>query len=149
MAALPPLRVKTVVERHHPGFPRLVTIPLTTVAKWGLERTTTIEGTINGTALGRRSMKRWDDRKCWWIDLPEPLCRKAGVDVGDRVDVELRVADEKLPDELAALLQTQPAAKQTWNSLTPNQQRMLREDVAAAKRPETRRKRAERLLRAG
>lgn len=149
MAALPTLRVKTVVERHHPGLPRLVTIPLTTVAKWGLEHTTTIEGTLNGTAIGRRSIKRWDDRKCWWIDLPDPLCRKARVEVGDRVNVELRVADVTLPDELAALLRYKPTAKKAWDCLTSNQQRMLREDVASAKRPETRRKRAERLLSAG
>ncbi len=146
MTAYPPLRVKTVVERHHPGFPRLVTIPLSTVAKWGLTATTTIEGTINGTPLGRRSIKRWDDRKCWWIDLPEPLCRKAGVEVGDRVDMELRLADETLPDELAALLRAKPAAKRAWECLTPSQRRVLREDIAAAMRPETRRKRAERLL---
>lgn len=60
-------RVKAVVERHHPGLPRLVTIPRATVAKWGLQQTT----------------------------FPN-LCRKAGVEVGDRVDVELRVAKEKL-----------------------------------------------------
>lgn len=148
MAELPTIRVKSVVERHHAGLPRLVTIPLPSVAKWGLSVTTTVEGTINGTTLGRRSIKRWNERKCWWIDLPEPLCRKAGVEVGDRVDVELRVAEEKLPDELAKLLHSKLAAKRAWESLTPAQQRMLREDVAAAKRPETRRKRAGRLLRA-
>ncbi|MGQ0642143.1 MAG: YdeI/OmpD-associated family protein [Gemmatimonadaceae bacterium] len=140
------LRVKTVVERHHPGLPRLVTIALATVAKWGLTETTTIEGTINGTPLGRRSIKRWDDRKCWWIDLPEPLCRKAGVDVGDMVQLELRLADEALPDELATLLQKKPAAKKAWDALTTNQQRTLREEVAAAKQSTTRRRRAERAL---
>lgn len=54
---------------------------------------------------------------------------RAGVEVGDRVDVELRVAKEKLAGGEARL-----------ESLTPSQQRMLREDVAAAKQPETRRK---------
>jgi Bacteriocin-protection, YdeI or OmpD-Associated/Domain of unknown function (DUF1905) len=142
----PTLRVKAVVERHHAKLPRFVTVPLTTVARWGLETTTTIEGTLNGAALGRRSLKRWDDRKCWWIDLPEAVCRKAGVDVGDRVNLEIRVAETTLPDELADVLQTKRAAKRVWDSLTPSQQRMLREDVAAAKRSDTRRQRAERLL---
>ena len=147
MTAYPALRVKVVVERHHAKLPRFVTVPLTTVARWGFDATTTIEGTINGIPLGRRSLKRWDDRRCWWIDLPERLCRKAGVDVGDRVDLEIRVAEISLPDELAVVLQTKPAAKRAWDSLTPSQQRMLREDVAAAKRSDTRRHRAERLLR--
>jgi hypothetical protein len=135
-----------VVERHHPELSRLVTIPLATVAKWGLTTTTTIEGSINGAPFGRRSIKRWDERQCWWIDLPDPLCRKAGVEVGDKVQLELRLADETLPDELAALLQQKPAFKKTWDKLTSSQ-RMLREDVAAARHSDTRRRRAERLLR--
>ncbi|MGH7713570.1 MAG: hypothetical protein ACREOG_19940 [Gemmatimonadaceae bacterium] len=36
MALRPALRVKAVVERHHLKLPRFMTIPLTTVAKWGL-----------------------------------------------------------------------------------------------------------------
>ncbi len=147
MTAYPTLRVKVVVERQRAKLPRFATIPLATIARWGLDATTTIEGTLNGTLLGRRSLKRWDDRKCWWIDLPEPLCRRAGVEIGDRVDLEIRVADSTLPDELAVVLQTKPAANRAWDSLTPSQQRMLREDVAAAKRSDTRRQRAERLLR--
>jgi hypothetical protein len=136
----------TVVERHSAELPRFATIALTTVAKWGLTATTTIEGTVNGIPLGRRSIKRWDDRKCWWIDIPDQLCRKAGVDVGDMVQIELRLAEETLPDELAALLQKRRSARRAWYALTPSQQRMLREDVAGAKRAETRQKRAERLL---
>ena len=136
-----------MVERHHPALPRLVTIPLAAVARWGLSATTTIEGSINNTPLGRRSIKRWDDRRCWWIDLPEPLCRKAGVDVGDRVRLELRVADESLPDELAELLRLSTDAKRAWLAPTQSQRRTLREDVTAAKQSHTRRRRAERLLR--
>jgi len=147
LTAYPTLRVKVVVERHYAKLPRFATIPLATIARWGVDATTTIEGTLNGTPLGRRSLKRWDDRKCWWIDLPASLCRKAGVEVGDRVDLEIRVAETKLPDELAVILQTKPAAKRAWDGLTPSQQRMLREDVAAAKRSDTRRQRAERMLR--
>jgi hypothetical protein len=67
------IKVTSTVTRHHPQFSRLVTIPLDVVAPWQLEHTTVIEGTINGVDLGRRSLKRWDDRNCWWIDLPEQL----------------------------------------------------------------------------
>ena len=58
------LNVTGVVEHKHEGLPRFVCIPLKQVAPWGLETTTTVEGELNGVAIGRRSLKRWDDRAC-------------------------------------------------------------------------------------
>src|SRR5690242_13290074 len=57
-----PISVVTKVIKHNPEFCRLVTIPLDVVAPWKLNGTTTVEGTINGADLGRRSLKRWDER---------------------------------------------------------------------------------------
>ena len=91
------ISVSSKVIRHHPQLSRLVTIPLDKIAPWKLTETTTVEGTINGIELGRRSLKRWDERKCWWIDLPEPLCKKAKVDTGDSVELTIRLASEDLP----------------------------------------------------
>lgn len=147
MNPYPPLRIKTVVERHAAKLPCFVTVPLSTVARWGLSDTTTIEGSINGAPLGRRSIKHWVKRKCWWIDVPAAVCRKARIDVGDRVDMELRVADTSLPDELVAVSRQQPKAERAWQRLTRSQQRMLREDITVARRRQTRQKRAQRLLR--
>jgi hypothetical protein len=138
--------VSSKVIRHHPQFSRLVTIPLETVEPWKLNGTTTVEGTINETELGRRSLKRWDDRECWWIDLPDPLCKKAKIEVGDTVEVKIRLASEDLPQELQQLLKTNAGAKARWEKLTPAQQRMLREEIFAAKTPVTRLKRAEKVL---
>ena len=101
------LAVSSKVIRHHPQFSRLVTIPLDKIEPWKLTGTTTVEGTINDTDLGRRSLKRWDERKCWWIDLPEPLCKKAGLDTGDEVRLTIRLASEDLPDELQDLLKSE------------------------------------------
>ncbi|HSE25689.1 MAG TPA: hypothetical protein VLB68_28750 [Pyrinomonadaceae bacterium] len=70
------------------------------VEPWKLTSTTTVEGTIDDTDLGRRSLKRWDERQCWWIDLPEPLCKKAKLDIGDEVRLTIRLASDDLPDEL-------------------------------------------------
>jgi hypothetical protein len=66
------IEVTSTVTRHIPQFSRLVTIPLEEIAPWKLTETTAIEGEINGTALGRRSLKRWDDRRnttngSWWM----------------------------------------------------------------------------------
>ena len=140
------IRITTTVIRHHPQFSRLATIPLDKVAPWKLEQTTVVEGTINGIDFGRRSMKRWDERQCWWIDLPDPLCKKVKIDVGDEVELNLKLASEELPEELKTLLSKNSAAKARWEKLTSAQQRMLREEIFAAKSSETRTRRAEKVL---
>src|SRR5262249_49540133 len=100
----------------------------------------------NGVDLGRRSLKRWDDRDCWWIDLPDSLCRKAKIEVGDNVKLTLRLASEELPQELQQLLKENPVAKKRWTNLTQAQQRMLREEIFAAITSATRLKRATKVL---
>jgi len=139
------ITITSTVTRHHPQFARLVTIPLETVAPWKLSDTTVIEGTINDTELGRRSLKRWDDRKCWWIDLPEPLCKRAKLETGDEVTLKIRLASEDLPDELSQVLKDRKA-RAKWDTLTQAQQRMLREDIYAAKSSEARTRRATKVL---
>ena len=146
MANAEQIVISTKVIRHQPQFSRLVTIPLEKIAPWKLTETTTIEGTINDTELGRRSLKRWDERKCWWIDLPEPLCRKAKIETGDIVTLTIRMASEDLPEELQQLLKENQAARDRWSKLTPAQQRMLREEIFAAKTSATRLRRAEKVL---
>lgn len=140
------LEVNTVVEHKHQGLPRFVCMTFDSIAPWKLDRTTTVEGTLNGVDLGRRSLKRWDDRVCWWMDLPDSLCRKAGVETGDQVKLSLRIASEELPEELAKLISTNSVAKNSWQKLTTGQQRMLREEILAAKQPATRQRRAAKAL---
>ena len=138
--------VTTKVIRHHPELSRLVTIPFADIDPWKLESTTVVVGTINEVEMGRRSLKRWDDRQCWWIDLPGPLCKKAGIDEGDEVTLKIGLASEDLPEELSSLLQKSQLAKDRWDALTRNQQRMLRELIIEAKNSATRTRRATRLL---
>lgn len=140
------ITVTTTVTRHHPQLSRLATIPLGTVAPWKLTGTTVIDGTINGTPLGRRSLKRWDERECWWIDLPDPLCKKAKIEVGDEVKLVIHLASEVLPDELKHLLDSNAKAAAKWKTMTTAQQRMLREEIFTAKTSATRTKRAEKWL---
>lgn len=126
------IRVRTLVERRDPRLPRFVVIPAEFIAPWKLAETTTVEGTLNEAPLGRRSLKRWDEHR-WWIDLPAPLCKKTGIEEGDRVTLELRIASTELPVELALLIKADARAAAAWKKLTPAQQRMLREEVAAVK----------------
>src|SRR5262249_8011784 len=140
------ISVSTKVIRHHPQLSRLVTIPIEDVAKWKLTETTTVEGTIDGVELGRRSLKLWDERNCWWIDLPEPLCKKAKLETGDDVKLTIRLASEDLPQELEQLLRENATAKANWSKPTSAQQRMLRKDIFTAKTSTTRFKRAAKVL---
>lgn len=80
------------------------------------------------------------------MDLPDATCRKVGVDTGDVVALSLRVASEELPAELAQLIKQNPSARAQWEKFTPGQQRMLREEILAAKQPATRARRAARAL---
>jgi len=57
-----------------------------------------------------------------------------------------RRASTALPAELSELLAKHKTARAAWERLTPAQQRMLREEVAAAKQSTTRARRAARML---
>lgn len=139
------IRLRVTVERHHPKLPRFVVVPALAIAAWNLTGTTIIEASLREVELGRRSLKRWDEER-WWIDLSEPLCRKAGVDTGDRAVLALRLASTRMPAELSRLLKADPAAKAAWERLTEAQQRQLREHVADGKQPATRARRAAKAL---
>ena len=130
-----------VIERKQPQLPRFVVVPSCIVAAWNLPGTTAVEGKLNDTELGRRTIKSWD-RDRWFIEIPETLCRTAQVDTRSRVMLTPRLASTELPDELARLLSGNSAARTVWDSLTKSQQRMLRENVASAKQSATRHRRA-------
>jgi hypothetical protein len=135
------IEVTTRVERKHPALPRFVLVPNRSVAPWLLDRTTVVELTVNGVETGRRTLKRGDP-ETWYMDLPEPICRRAGIETGDPVKLMLRLASEALPEELARILAADPVARARWERLTQSQQRMLSEHVQAAKQTETRERRA-------
>ena len=85
------LALLVTIERKDPKLPRFAVIPTASVEKWGIKENTVLEGIMRGVEMGRRPLKRWDDQR-WFIQLPEPLCKKAGVDTGDSVTVILRLA---------------------------------------------------------
>ena len=140
------LDVTSIIEHKHQDLPRFIRVPIASVNPWKLEGTTIVEVTINGVDIGRRSLKRWDDRDCWFMDLADAVCGKANVETGDPVRLSLKIASEELPAELAELIENNSDARPRWERLTPGQKRMLREEVLAAKQPQTRARRAARAL---
>ncbi|MEP6756430.1 MAG: YdeI/OmpD-associated family protein [Chthonomonadales bacterium] len=139
------IELSAMIERKAPNLPRFMVIPAELLMGWNLAGTTTVECSINGVAIGQRSIKKWDENR-WFIELSEPLCKKAGVDTGDQVELVIRLAEELMPEELVALIATNQHAKAVWDSLTKSQQRMISEHVHAAAGASTRARRANKAL---
>jgi len=135
------VHLTAVVERKQATLPRYVVVPAAQIVAWQVTETTMVEARLNGQPLGRRALKRWDAGR-WFLELPDRSCRRWGVDVGDRVVVDIARAATTLPDELADLVATDPAAEAAWSAMSPSRQRMLSGDVRAAVRPATRVRRA-------
>jgi uncharacterized protein YdeI (YjbR/CyaY-like superfamily) len=74
------------------------------------------------------------------------MCRKVGVETGDRVHVEMRRLGDTRPQELQELLKSNAKAEKVWNTLSTGERRDFVLFVADAKKPETRIRRARRLL---
>ena len=141
------VRVRALVERKATSLPRFVVVPSSPLKAWRLEGTTPVEVAAGGVSLGRRNLKRWGKgRDCWFIDLSDSLCRRAGVDTGDRITLELRKASEALPTELSRLLENSETARRAWAARTASQQRMLADNVRAARQSSTRARRAAKAL---
>jgi len=139
------ITLKTEVTRHHPEVSRLAVVPDRDILGWGLDGTTIVEAIIDGVHVGRRRVKRWDAHR-WRIDLPIPMCRRLGVDIGSEITLTIRIPTDDLPDEVQRLLETDPTARKRWESLNVGQRRTVSERVFAAKRPQTRDRRARELL---
>jgi hypothetical protein len=124
-------------------LPVYVVIPDQHVQLWGLTGTTVVEGTANDVSFGRRTIKAWgkgtDD---WFIELTAPFCKAASLTVGDRVALELQIADASTPPELETILSRTKSVAAVWLALSERERRDAAEHVRAAKAPATRERRA-------
>ena len=123
-------------------------IPARFIRDWGLTATTTVEGTINGVPIGRRAIKdsgpKTDD---WYMGLTKPLAEAIGAKKGYDVEVELRLADMNVPDEMAARMKSDPAFARAYEALIPNHKRKAIEHYLEAKSPAGRTARLEKISR--
>src|SRR5712691_8854201 len=108
------LEISVQVERKQPDLPRYAVIPSAKLKAWGLTETTTIDMTINGVAVERRTIKRWDENR-WFLSVTEKDCRLLGIDTGSRVTLTLKVASVEPPSELRTLIKDNRAAAAVWN----------------------------------
>jgi hypothetical protein len=129
------------VERKQDDLPRYVVLPSAAVKQLGLRERVTVEGTVAGVPLGRRSIHPWGDGR-WFLIVAQADCRQGGFDTGDTGEFDVRVVGDELPEELSRFLARDRRAKALWEELPPGQRRQIAEDVRRAKRPETRERRA-------
>ena len=143
MGAQPITRLSTRLERKDPRLPVYVVIPDRYVQPWGLAATAVIEGTANGFSIGRRTIKAWgngsDD---WFVEFTAPFCRTARLNVGDRVVLEIQLADASTPKELESILSKSKSLAAAWRALSEGERRNAGEHIRAAKAEATRERRA-------
>jgi hypothetical protein len=138
------MKLTAQLQRKDPSLPVFVVIPGKHVRPWDLDGTTVIEGTANGHDFGRRTLKAWgkgsDD---WFVEFTAPFCKTAGLGVGDKLALELRLADTSTPKELERLLSKNRSLKAAWSARSDRERREASEHVRAAKTEATRVRRAE------
>jgi hypothetical protein len=131
-----------IVERIAPEVPRFVVYP---GKAWDETATFIVDVVLNGIPIGLRNLIPWKERG-WHFGLSQPMCHKVGLDTGHPVHVEMRRHGDAKPQELQDLLESDLSAQNAWDRLAAGDRRDLVLFIADAQRPETRRKRARRLL---
>jgi hypothetical protein len=137
------VRISARLQRKDPSLPVYVVIPGRHVQPWRLTGTKVIEGTANGVPFGRRTIKAWgkgaDD---WFVEFTAPFCKTASLSVGDRIALELRIADASTPPELDKILSKNKNMTAAWLALSERERRDAGEHIRAAKAQATRERRA-------
>lgn len=119
-------------------------IPPDLAAKWGPGQKA-IRGTISGHPF-RGTAGRGEG--VLRVPVPRDLRERAGVRLGDTVEVALELDPDPrpvpVPDELRVVFRDDPEAAALYDDLPPSHRRAWATYVAEAKRPETRVRRAQR-----
>ncbi len=88
------LALMAKIQRKDPKLPRFIVVPSMLVSDWGVTENVTVIGDLNSVDMGRRSLKYWDEER-WFIQIPEPICKKANVDTGSMVTVTMLIAPDQ------------------------------------------------------
>ena len=141
------LHFRTELQRKHPDLPVFIRIPGQVVAPWTLTEWKTVEGTLDGHDFGRRAIKDWSPGPDWFVEFLKPYLDAAGLEPGDPVDAELRLADMTMPDEMAERMASDADFARAYEALIPNHKRKAIEHYLEAKTPAGRTARLEKVAR--
>ena len=135
------------------GSSTFVIVPDEVGAALGVRGRTSVTGTIDGRPFTNQVMPygAGSERKLY-LPVNTKVRTSLGRVAGDSVTFELerdprsRSADILVPPELAAALAADAVARDAWEALSPSHRRELAEDIAGAKRPETKQRRVARTV---
>jgi bifunctional DNA-binding transcriptional regulator/antitoxin component of YhaV-PrlF toxin-antitoxin module len=117
-------------------------IPAGLAAQWGPGQIP-VQGSISGTTF-RGTASRGEGQLR--IPIPRELRERAGVAMGDTVDVAIELDPNprplSVPEELRAVFRDHPEVARLYDQLPPSLRRAWAAYVDEAKRPETRNRRA-------
>ena len=133
-----PIRFRTKLLQY-PGMAPWLQVPARFIRAWGLTMSTTVDGTLNGHALGRQGLRdsgpKTDD---WYMGMPKAVAEAICAKGGDEVEIELWLADMTMPPEMAARLGSDAEFARAYAALKPNHKRKALEFYLAAKTPKGR-----------
>jgi len=142
-----PIRFRAKLLQY-PGMGPWFQVPARFIRAWGLTTSTTVEGTINGKALGRQGLHdsgpKTDD---WYMGMPKAVADALSVKGGDEVEIELWLADMTMPPEMGARMTEDPEFACAYEALKPNHKRKAIEFYLEAKTPKGRTSRLDKIER--
>lgn len=125
-----------------------IVVPEDVVLAFGRGKRVPVVVTIDGGYQYRNTIASMGGR--FLISFNAQTRRETGRGAGDEVEVRLDVDDAPrvvdVPDDLAAALQQDPAAKAAWDALSYSHQRAHAESITGAKTDETRNRRVLKVL---
>ncbi|WOO39669.1 YdeI/OmpD-associated family protein [Rubellicoccus peritrichatus] len=100
-----------------------------------------VEGLIHGEPFSGACQPTG---KAWYLILSKRILKEAGLNVGDKVEGQLSIADQEavdIPEDLQLELDRNSNIRKKWDALSAGKKRGLAYRVASAKRLETREQR--------
>ena len=141
-----PIRFKAILRR--PAQPKRATwaflvLPAAASGRLPARSQVTVDGRFGGQPF--QATLEPDGEGSHWLKVERKLLDAAGVQPGDTVELEVTpVVEEpepKVPPDLREALAANPAAKATWNDITPVARRDWIQWMTSGKKAETRVKR--------
>ena len=141
------MRFRTTIEsggKNTTGIP----VPPDVLAALNAGKKPAVTVAINGRYTYRNSVGTVDGRPM--ISLSSENRARAGVAAGDEIDVDIELdtapREVTVPDELAAALAADDAARETWDKLSYSNRSWHVLSIEGAKTDETRRRRVEKSI---
>jgi Bacteriocin-protection, YdeI or OmpD-Associated/Domain of unknown function (DUF1905) len=140
------IRFRTTLEPARGGG-AVARIPEDQVAPLGGRKQMRVLGTVKGIAFKSSTMPY---RGAFYLGVHKAIREAAGIDFGEPIEIELtrdmspRVL--ALPEDLEAAFKAEPALGERFASLSFTRRREMAEPIGEAKRPETRARRLEDVL---